>query len=442
MGLSSPLNRARRADPLSFTYNLNRGARRWRDSLGRVRDGKFGIDIIVLGDSTSTYGDIYSSWPSHLRNALQDHFNDPSVEGGFGFFPVRTQNSGSNDWTISNGTQTWSISHNSTGDPAAGLVNVKIDTTPAADNEIYRRFNGSGSDARRHRQKLTDVQYVGLGYNGFWHTLTFDAGTDVPPYAGSNAIVTADPGGGELYGEHWTPVTGLTPTDDNYVQIATVGAANGRVRASGVICYNGDYNEGVRLHNLSSVGSYTSIWALMDGAPNAELSLQANIDRWTTGANGGAKNGKLFLINSMLNDCGASAETVTVAQYKTNLQTMITRAVARASKPCVGLIVNQPWGYNTSDVAVATAGRLAAYSQYRDACYQLADENPDTVFVIDFWKDLTYTGYSEYAPHGGDASVGGSLTDRGWYNDGTHLLDVGNFARARMLFAVLSHGVG
>lgn len=420
------------ADPLPYTYNLWRGARRWRDSVGRVRGGAYGVDIVVLGDSTSTYGDVYSSWPHRLKVLLQEKFNNPAVQGGYGFMPFLTYGAGSNGFTFVNA---WDQLSAPTGTrPGTGYYEAKSATLG---RKIHRQFDGTAATAIANRQQVTDWQYVGMDYPTVCDEVYCDAANAVGVQANSNLV--ACPGLSQ-WGGHWTKQTGLTKTNNNVIQIGATATSQG-AWANGLILYCGDYSEGVRLHNLSQPGINTRDLRSEYEASYEPVSLFANIDQFCTGANGGSRNAKLFLINSMLNDCGATSEAVTVAQYKANLQILITQAVTRTSKPCVGLIVNQPWGYNTSDAAVATAARLTAYLNYRDAVYQLANENPDTVFVIDFWKDLTYTGYSQYAPHGGDASVGGALTDRGWYNDGTHLLDVGNFARAQMLYGVLSYGL-
>lgn len=428
--------RVLRPEPTPYVFNFNRGARRWRDALGRVRDAlpggsttQYGADVLVIGDSTSTFGTIYECWPHHLKVMLQDKYNRPGVQGGFGFMPFQTQNSTANDWTRAgagwSGPQYHDVNNIGTGgfkDEAA---------TSAGVNKYWRYYDPTQSGGVWKRQGVTDWQYIGVGGFGApnYSSVYCDSDPGNGAFAASNNVANSS---GGVYGDHWTLQTTLTITTPYTLQIASTGTD--KAWACGVITYGNDYNEGIRLHNLSSVGSATDFW---NGNSNI---LDMNIGNFCTGANGGSRNAKLILVNSMLNDCGSGASVnLSVATYKANLAAIIAYAIAKTSKPCVGLIVNQPWGYNTSDVA-PNATALARYSQYRDACYQLALANPDTVFVIDFWKDLTYTGYLEYAPHGGDASVGGSLTDRGWYNDGTHLSAAGNAARARMLFGILSYG--
>jgi hypothetical protein len=422
--------------PLPYVYNFWRGARRWRDSAGRIADflpsgtaTQYGVDVVVVGDSTGTFGTIYECWPHHLKVRLQERLNRPGVQGGYGFMPIKTENSSANDW---NNAGTWSgpFFHDIANHGVGGLKTEAA--TSAGANKKWRYFDPTQAGGVFKRQGVTDWQYVGVGGFGApnYSSIFCDSAASNGALSASNSVANS---AGE-YGAHWTVQTGLTITTAYTLQIAST--TTDKAWASGIIAYGNDYNEGLRLHNLSSVGSATDFW---NG--NSDI-LFSNIGQFTTGTNGGSRNCKLLLVNSMLNDCGSGASAaLTPTQYKTNLEAIVSYALSRASKPCIGLIVNQPWGYNTSDTLVANAAALARYGQYRDVCYQLADANPDTVFVIDFWKDLTSSGYLEYAPHGGDASVGGSLTERGWYNDGTHLSAAGNAARARMLFAVLTHGV-
>jgi len=424
--------------PFPYVYNLWEGARRWRDALGRIIDAKpagsttqYGVDVLTFGDSTGTFGTIYECWPHHLKVMLQDAFNRSGVQGGFGFMPFKTEGSSANDWTQVGAGWSGPFYHD-TGNIGVGGVKIEAAVSDGV-NKQWRYFDPTQAGGVWKRQGVTDWQLV-TGAGGFgapnYSSAYCDSNAGNGAFARSNSVSNS---AGE-YGTHWTLQSGLTITTAYTLQVAST--LTDKLWASGVITYGNDYNEGIRLHNLSSVGSATDFW---NGSSDI---LFSNIGQFTTGANGGSRNAKLILINSMLNDCGSGASAnLTAAQYKANLAAIIAYAIARTSKPCIGLIVNQPWGYNTSDAQVANAAALARYAQYRQACYDLADANPTTVFVIDFWKDLTYTGYPEYAPHGGDASVGGSLQDRGWYNDGTHLSATGNAARARMMFGVLTHGV-
>lgn len=413
-------------DVLPYTWNLAQGARRWRDAVGRVRDGRYGVDVLVIGDSTSTYGDWFSSWPHRLKVLLQEQFNDPNVPGGFGFMPFGT-GAYTNLWSYAGAgwvDSSPNYTYNNVGRPATAMIEAATHVATAG-NKIWRTFDGTSTAAKWQRQYVTDWEYVGLSYTGgvTANRAYCDSSTGVGPLTSSN-LVTGP--GSNAWGEHWPRQTGLTRTAANTIQVSST--SSDQLWANGVITYDGDYNEGVRLHNLSQPGCATDIMN-HDGQV-----LQANIDQFSTGQNGGARNAKLVLVNTMLNDCGPTTSNLPVSTYKANLQAMITQAISQPSHPCVGLIVSQPWSSTT-----ATPGQLAAYPAYRDACYQLAAAN-DHVFIVDFWRVLDDTTHPQYAPHGTNTS-GGAIHDRGWYNDGTHLLDVGNFARARMLYAILTYGV-
>jgi len=423
-------------DPLPFTWNLTSGARRWRDALGRVRDTlpsgsatEYGVDVLVVGDSTGTYGDVYQSWPHFLKVLLQERFNRSGIAGGFGFMPFNTQNSTSNDWTIGNGaSDTWATAHNTVGIEGTSWYQAKISTHAGTnDCKIWRYFDPTAAAGVYQRQAVTDWEYVGLCYSSVAEYAYLDSATSNGALTPSNKVHCTDAG---TWGYHWTRQTGLSPTVAHTIQVCNDSLDSPyQLWANGAILYNGDYNEGVRLHNLSSVGSDSGLWWDSGSATN----LQANFDNFCTAANGGARNTKLILVNTMLNDCGITSANISAATYKSNIQSLIAHATGLASTPCVGLVINQPW-----NAALSNGTQLALYPSYRDACYQLANQN-DNVFVVDFWKVLTDANHPQYAPHGA-GTTGGAVFDRGWYNDGTHLLGTGNQARARAMFSALSYG--
>lgn len=428
-------------EPTPFSYNYFDGSRRWRDSIGRARDTyplgsatQYGVDVVVIGDSTATFGTLYECWPYLLRNLLQERFNRPGVQGGFGYLPfnVNSANYGGsyNEFNHVNGSGTWDKTHNDNGRPSCGLYEAKINP-PSANNKIWRYFDPTATAGVENRQGITGWQYVGLSYSGLANSVYCDSNASNGALTPSNVVAGPDGGGQEAWSAHWAHQSGLNPATAYTLQIASKSSTD-QTWANGLILYNGDFFEGVRLHNLSAVGSNSDNW--LNGS-NAQ-SLQANIDNWTTGANGGACNAKLFLINTILNDRGmGSSQVISAATYKSNLQALIDHIVARPSRPCVGLIINQPWSS-----AVAHANAITAFPDYRDAVLELADENPDVVFVVDLWKDLTDSTHAEYAPHGA-GSAGGSMYDRGWYLDGVHRSPDGQFAEARQIFAILSAGV-
>lgn len=431
--------------------NIKRGLARWRDSLGRVRNKGYGVDVVVLGDSTGTFGDWFSTWPYLLRNKLQARFNNPAVLGGFGFIPAFHTNypSGAQDashrFSDVNPFRSSGASWEgfSARDPDGNAATGNVQARPARGDITYNMygrfdptvttFNGITVDGKELRFGVSDWEYVGLLYSGVADRMYQDsalaAGVIVPSH-----VVAPIPT--NSWGEHWAVQSGLNPLVANTLQVGptlknqdTVSAAQCWI--NGLILYNGDYNEGVRLHNLCNEGSDSFVIGSNTGAQN----YQANIDQFSTGANGGSRNAKLFIINTMLNDCGYTANNISVATYKTNLQNMITQIVGRPSKPCVMLVVNQPPDTNAAD-----ATRLANYPNYREACYQLASANPDTVAVYDKWKALTDATHLEYAPHGTN-TTGGAMADRGWWLDGVHPTPNGQFSQACQMFSLLTAGV-
>ena len=382
---------------LPFTYNLQRGAARFKDAIGRVRFNSYGVDVVVMGDSTGTYGDWFQAWPYLLRNMLQEKFNNPKITGGFGFMPAFHTNypggtqdaahwfSGVCPFRSTGASWTFSfrdpVNNPGTGNvqvrPNPGDLTYKLYVTLDPTITSGTGFNSILTDGVSLRFGVSDFEYVGILYGGVSDKAYLDHSTSAGPLSTSTLVspVTVT----NAWGEHWPVQSGINAAVANTFQITPStknqdGSSAAQEWINGFIFYNGDYNEGVRLHNLSNEGSDSNT---LYGTGNAQ-NIQANIDQFSTGANGGSRNAKLFLLNTMLNDNGYTVDDISPSQYYTNMNGLVQLIAAEPSRPCVGLIVNQP--SNTDD-----ATHLAKYSNYRDVCYRLAAENPDTVFVIDLW---------------------------------------------------------
>lgn len=418
---------SRMLEPVYGGYNLQAGLQRWRRSLGMVQKtsagvGKGGVDVVVIGDSIAEGGVatsyLHDSWVHLLKVQLQEWLNPSGVEGGYGFRPF-VAGVGSASWPggqDANGTlavHESKFSRGGTGSSGASAksLNTNTATSGSPNHRAYVSFDPANS-----KGGITHVELVSAKGGAAGNTV-YDITPNQSPLAyvtqGSAGITgtIAQNGTPTVYGTHWgkLPPSPLDPADQHTVQLAY--ATGTLAYWNGLIGYNGDWDCGVRVHNLAAWGSVISHYNTAD-------NLVANIDNWGTGAlNTGATNARLFIFDFITNDVGTSASPATaLATFKSTYGVLIDRALALTSKPSV-LLVIPPCRSN--------ANSLANWPAFVTAIYELADERSH-VAVLDLFKIADESAYSA------------TVTDLDWdAADGTHYSDTFQKAVAEYVFNCL-----
>ena len=397
-----------------WTYKTQTGLRRWFQNLGAVGkdsagNGLGGVDVVCMGDSLTegvgaTNG-LYDNYPHRLKVKLQNYYNPEGVLGGFGFLPTYMALTGPINWWTMEGTPNYS-------DNSFGLGFRRLTYNPATGQRIRYAFDGSLDDY--FRQGVTDLEFAAMRAH-LVGPITYDISpTDAFVTPGTGTIATGtDTMVGIVpsdYGYRGTRLSGLTATATNCLQLSTPSEV---AWYCGAFAYNGDYDCGVRVHNVGNGGQSAR------SAVNITSGMTATVDPMgTQGA--GARNAKLFIINYITNDIGTGVNAFTTRdEFKSNYQTVINRVLALPSKPCVLLLI-PPARNNTNYVSNVP--------DYIDALYELADEN-DHVAIANFWEMLDNSLWTD------------TTTDLGWnHADGTHFTDTGYEAQATEIARIL--GVG
>lgn len=410
------------------SYYLQSGLANWRRSLGKVGKsstgtGFGGVDVVFFGDSILAGGIaqsfLYDSAAQILKRKLQSKYNPivngTQVPGGYGFIPALC-NEGSGLWSgVSSDVFTFSASgwtkvlQGSSG----GVANRRAQATSASGAQARFVLDGTNANARGKRSQVTDVEFVAASGTGTG-TFTYDVtATDVFPIAGTGTptgTVSTTKSGSTIWGKHFgRTISGLVPAVINDITVSN--PTGGDLYLDGIIAYNGDYDCGIRVHNVSEWGSKVSDFSAS--------TLQANIDRWGD-KSGGATNATLFVFNWITNDVGSgtgSAETISA--YTAAYGAIIDEALGLASKPSV-LIVIPP-------CPNATIYLTNGYSAFRDAAKNLAATR-NNVAVIDLWEMTNNDLYS------------GTLTSLGWNSsDGVHYSSTFQEAFANILYDCLAY---
>jgi len=393
-----------------FSYKTQSGLRRWRQNLGMAGktgagNGLGGVDVVCIGDSImegqGATNSLFDSFQHRLKVKLQDKYNPADVPGGFGFLPTaRASNTPLNWWTME-GSPTLV-------DPSYGVGYRRTNYNPSNGERIRYAFDGTSN--RFLREGVTDLQFAVVANNTWdsagvsWDVSDSDAYVTVGTgnvATGSDAGVDSTPLDAAYRGSR---ITGLSSSSMNCFQLS---AASGVAWYCGAFAYNGDWQAGVRLHGLGNGSLNTTSATQSDGNSGA---LKASVDAFGTATGSGATNAKLFILNLLTNDIGTSSTPdFTVATFKANYQTLITRILGLTSKPCIMLSI--PPARND-------ANYLSNVGPFREAMYELADEN-DHVCILDFWKMFDDEEFTQ------------SPTDAGWDSgDGVHLSDTGYEAQA------------
>jgi hypothetical protein len=359
----------------------------------------------------------YDGFGHRSKVMLQARYN-PSGVGGYGFMPFL--NGGPDGFntavtpfgTLGTANGTWSVK----GKPTSAAAGA---------NGLYVTLNGAANAAIR--LAVTDVQYVGFQFSGYGNA-RYDVNPTTPGAAGigtgtagtgtHNQLLTSGFHSGSRFGAGTTPgftqrITGLVPTATNIIQWAAP-SDTGNAGYDGLILYNTDFDNGVRVHNLSVYGStvQSMIGFIRDGYGGGAGSFVT----WGQGLlTGGACNSKLVVMDFLPNDCGYGATpTVPLATFLTIYGQAIDYKLAQASKPCVLLIIP----LMPTDAALAARTTVGErWSDYVAGVYGLVDQRAN-VAILDM---NLYFG-----------SSAGLLADH------VHPNNAGHVAMAHALFQVLS----
>lgn len=202
--------------------------------------------------------------------------------------------------------------------------------------------------------------------------------------------------GGYSYGYHLPQVTLASPTSNVTVQIGSKAYVNLLV-ASGLVHYNGDYAQGIRLHNFATSGNWASVEA---------DRLQQNVTRWCT-QTGGATNARLFICNMITNDYLFQGNQVAWEAWRAEHPNMDPLDPEYMYNPEITLPTN-PEHYARLMDQIITANtnpmilwvippkpvfggvtETYTYQQYCDMIYTLAASRPQ-VAILDMWKAVQY----------------------------------------------------
>ncbi len=411
------------------TYNAESGLRRWYQSLGQVGrtlagEGMGGVDIVCFGDSImegANFGvapnvffsgasfDSYrvDQWTHRLKIKLQASLNPPGVQGGYGYVPCLV-----GAWGYSRRifAQTGTFTENLSNYQAhSGRMLVAA----AGANTLDIQFDGSVSDAAARRSNAASFEIFAsrLTTTG---TIRYDVGVGSAPAIGAGYVTgTINTNGATDRGHHWGEITGVTRTANNFFRIAAPASGNG-IEFDGAVFYDGDYDCGVRLHNLGD-------WGTQVVGPNKTSSGQQYVGyshffAATPGQQVGAEHCKLVISNFISTDVGTGVSPATTpSAFKTSYLAFIDSLLPLTSKPCV-LIVIPPCRVNVET--------RANWPAHVEVLYQIADER-DNVAILDLQRMFANA----------DRSVG--FAGSGGDSDGVHLSYVGGQIFADAVFSLL-----
>jgi hypothetical protein len=363
-------------DPKGFQTRA--GLARFARSLGYIREG--GLDVVCLGDSIfeGAYSPDYyaGQWAHRLRQLLQRHYNPEGVTGGYGYMPfaygggdasVTAWNALYAD-TIPVSKIFWGVNGSATHvlytDYRTGIRGIDVT------HGTRWRYRLGGDTAKR--RNVTDIQFVGQS-NEYMPSVTYDVfeaddfgAAGAGALTGSISLLTPQ----TRWGYHAARVTfgdaGFTLDDGFTLQFTAVGG----VSADGVILYDGDYDQGLRLHNLACIGN----WAYSE-----YIRREANVQRWAVDATGGAQNARLFLLNMITNDYLSQSEVsyTDLANFETYYGLLLDEILSQPTTPCVMVVIPPKPG--------GAPGGAASYQDYVDVIYALAATRPD-VAILDVHK--------------------------------------------------------
>lgn len=415
-------------------HNLVEGLANWRNSLSMVGVGLGGVDIVCYGDSIlEGYNATDVSFGSavHIMKVkLQDHFNPDGVIGGYGFIPV-IHGGGDNSMVIQFGNLDNSINQ------SYGVKGLSRGWGAGA-NGYYVRLNGA--NAASMRTAADKVQIVGWQFGDFGlQRVDTHIGNGFGPGGIGNGIqsFTHDQKpvngfhGGVRFGNAVNPSDQssipLVAANDNYIQIAGPETGNGIIGAiDGFIAYNGDFNAGVRVHDLSKHGS--KITEQLKYIRDAYGESPGNSVTWGTGAiGGGSKNAKLIITNFISNDCGYGPTPETpLATFRSAYGQAMDYLLSLASQPSILVVI--PQMSNSVELAARTnVGER--WIDFRDAVLEEAAARNLAVF-----DQFEYFGE---APMGDNENADTPFAKAGYYTDRIHWSGVGQAKAGELYFQML-----
>jgi|GEM_PF-6687851 len=393
---------------ISSYFHNQAALNRVQQSLGKEISG--GIDIVVAGDSIFE-GYNVTKMSSRFSNILAQQLRvalDPNASYTYGEV-MHTAVQTDSTFTALNASGNLSNAAQYAYYDSPGNW-----TTLAPQNTAYngRQVYTTTSAAKMRWEipapcNITDLEYL-FGINFNYGSGKLDVYNNVTGFQSGNGglySATLDMNGSGVHFNGRVHVGSINPAQSLVVQLTQV---------SGVMCsenlalYNGNYNNGVRVSNLSTASTATDFWnsqyPLVWGVANTGQIADPDV------STGGINRCKLWIHNSITNDIllntnsGSTAPYMTPAQYAANLTAIYSAVSALPSAPSILHVIPPASSFAVNFDIVGTWG------QFRDAGLQIASQFSN-VAVLDLF------GYS------GDAPRSGMATALGWQYNSLHYVD-------------------
>jgi lysophospholipase L1-like esterase len=307
-------------------------------------------DSITEGQGSST---VAGRWINQTLNGFRSAYPVSGVTGGFGYIPSFYGTYGpDSQWSTdptTSGNVTWNLDSNQMGNGAGlGLLTVTI--------------KSGGSETFHVTGSSSDILY-NYGSGTFSYKVDSGSATNVSTSGGSGATGSTHVSFSTT-GSHTVTITGVS----------------GSVILEGVMTYNGDETNGIRLYDSAQSGATTG--EFVNQATNL-AAITANV------------KADLVTIQFGGNDFESDAEQ-TPAQVTANLTTMISdiRAASTGHEPSIVLVV--PYNHTgTNDMGYT-------WPQYVSAIKAVATADP-SVGVLDLTSFATVGMPSPYLSTTDDA---------------------------------------
>lgn len=413
-------------------YNLRRGLLRWRAGLGQAAKtgagtGLGGVDVVLLGDSLgfgfSSARPFEDGWFHRLKLMLQGEFNPSGVPGGYGFLRLGS----AADRRAPHLSLAGSVSDGSANDGSGGAW-ISMPVASGKANRVSVAFDGGNPDSAL-RRAVTAAHVVYTKAPNANSDARIDVGTAAPGTGNGNVVANQllDTSAASQTNGHRVLLSGLDRAVTNHIQVASGPTSGGLgLYVEGLIAYDGDYDAGVRCHNLAYPSAISS-WVA--GTAN---KLNTNVVRWCAGPGAGASNAKLYIVALGANDMGTGASaTVGVATYRQQIAALCDSITSQPSKPSVLLLAFPV----RADGTGAHFGRSVDHPrEYLRALTDIAATRPD-VCVLDLNR---WFGGSLFWSSAGDNSYLSLLSPHGWNaGDLVHLSEGAQGALAGLMFDLL-----
>ena len=201
----------------------------------------------------------------------------------------------------------------------------------------------------------------------------------------------------------------ITPTVKNFFQIAAP-AATDECDIDGCFFYYGDFDCGVRVHNVGAWGS--SVKGIYPSQENLVVGVKRFCTAVPTDGAVGAHHCKLFIIDYIGNDAGDDDP----AAFKADYLTLIDDLLDEPSKPCILLWIP----------TYPAAATRAQWQSHIEPLYQIADER-DHVAVLNLEAKMMQQDNAT-----GWRALGGNTSDN------THYSMIGHRIVAEEIFRLLA----